>query len=661
MKRGRTLTLGWLAWRQMRARWVSFVPTAVGLAVALALGTAVTLTQSRTEEASLVQTVNGLGPRGLVTVRLTGVRSAADYNQFTADVGKAAVGLGGLVTTRSALLYSARYVPTVVNGVMPARPGADLGIAVLSDLPNHVDLVSGSWPARSQLSDTFDVTMPEDAAKASHLKLGDRACLQVLDGKYVVCIKVAGLWHPRKITDPYWGPEQSVPIAAFTDIPTYFTIIDAEPKSDQPPQLVSVATVTLSPDLEAIRAVGANAALADLRRLHGEFGVKRPDAVVVSDLEVALDQFVNQEALAAFAVDLVAVQLLLIALYCVWFLAGNLLAQQRPAMAVWRSRGWSWRGVSSLLWIELALAALIAAPAGVVGGWLASEAAARWVYRNPPIPPFHADLGRLGIPVAALLVAELTLLALQALLAARHGVLRTRAAASRPPVPWWRQRYLDVMLALLAIPLLLQLRELGSASVRSAGAADDPANLLLPGIAVSVIALAALRLLPLSALVVARLRRSVGARLASVQLLRAPGQHAGLAMLLLFAVAAGVFASTYSATTARNGADRAAYAAGTDVRATFGGVVAAVPDEIPIGGAAARSSVFRSYARVGTEDDQILAVDPYSFKSVMYTRDDLASTPLPDLVQMLADRETGGDPLPSSGKTLSVGEPAACS
>src|SRR5260370_23642226 len=263
MKRGRRLTLGWLAWRQVRARWVSFVPTAVGLAVALALGTAVTLTQSRTEEASLVQTVNGLGPRGLVTVRLTGVRSAADYNQFTADVGKAAVGLGGLVTTRSALLYSARYVPTVVNGVMPARPGADLGIAVLSDLPNHVDLVSGSWPARSQLSDTFDVTMPEDAAKASHLKLGDRACLQVLDGKYVVCIKVAGLWHPRKITDPYWGPEQSVPIAAFTDIPTYFTIIDAEPKSDQPPQLVSVATVTLSPDLEPIRAVGANAPLPD--------------------------------------------------------------------------------------------------------------------------------------------------------------------------------------------------------------------------------------------------------------------------------------------------------------------------------------------------------------------------------------------------------------
>jgi len=63
-RRPQTLTLGRLAWRQMRGRWTSFVPTALGLAVALALASAVTLTQSRTEEASLDQTVNNLGSRG---------------------------------------------------------------------------------------------------------------------------------------------------------------------------------------------------------------------------------------------------------------------------------------------------------------------------------------------------------------------------------------------------------------------------------------------------------------------------------------------------------------------------------------------------------------------------------------------------------------------
>src|SRR6266851_2609284 len=201
--------MGGLAWRQLRSRWTSFVPTAVGLAVALALGTAVVLTQSRTEEASLVQTVNGLGSHGLVTVRLTGVRSATDYSQFSADVGRAAKNLG-----------------------------ADLGIAVLGDLPSHVDLISGSWPATSQSGDTFSVTLPEDAAKAGHLKLSDRACMQVLDGKYVVCIKVAGIWRPHNVTDAYWGPEQAVPMAAFTDVTAYFNIVNAEAKTDTPPALV---------------------------------------------------------------------------------------------------------------------------------------------------------------------------------------------------------------------------------------------------------------------------------------------------------------------------------------------------------------------------------------------------------------------------------------
>lgn len=661
MNSGRTLTLGSLALRQMRARWASFVPTAIGLAVALALGTAVALTQSRTEDASLVQTVNGLGRQGLVTVRLTGVRQAGAYDQFTADVSRAARNLGGLVAERSVHLYSNTYTPKTINGVDVNKLGPAYAttvippeVASMENLQAHVDLVSGSWPTASAGS-TAEATMSEDGAGQAHLKVGDRQCQQVLSpGTYAMCFHVAGIWKPRNLSDPYWGSDQSPPVAAYVDIPTYFAILKAEADTDPQAQLVSVATVTMSPDVNAIRAVGASTALSDLQRLHGQFGVQRPDAVVVSDLELSLDQFVNNQQLAAFAIDLVAVQLLLVALYSVWFLAGNLLAQQRQTIAVWRSRGWSWRGVSLLVWIELAIAALVAAPVGIAGGWLASEAVARAVYRDQSIPSFHLDIARLAVPVTAVLVAELILLALQATLAGRHGVLRARAATSRPPVPWWRQRYLDIALAVLAIPLLLQLRVLGSASVRAAGAADSPVNLLLPGIAIAFIALAAIRLLPLAALAIARVNESVATQLASVQLLRAPGQHSGLAIMLMLAVALGVFATTYLATTASNAANRAAYATGTDVRGQFGGTPAMAPDEIPINGAAARSSVYRGYARVGNEDVAMLAVDPYSFKSVTYTRADLASSPLPDLVQTLADKETGGFLLPTSAKTMSI-------
>jgi hypothetical protein len=657
----RALTLGGLAWRQIRGRWLSFVPTSLGLAVALALASAVTLTQSRTEEASLEQTVNGLGSRGLITVRLTGVRSVSEYNQFTTDVNAATRNVSGLVAERSFLLYSGSYVPQSINGVVVAKLGPafahnllPLEIASIDNLQSHVTLTSGSWPATSKVGDVTEVTVSDDAAQSAHVNLGDRECMQVLGGNYITCIHIVGLWRPRDIADPYWGPEQQVPIAAFTDVARYLEVLNRETDSDTMPQLVSVATATLSPDTNTIRRLGAQTSLDGLRRFSGQLGERRADEVVISDLEAALNDFVDQVSLAAFAVQLVAIQLLLVALYCVWFLAGNLLAQQRQVIAVWRSRGWSWRGVSTLLFIELGIAALVATPIGLAAGWLASEWAARYQYRGQVVPPFHFDLARLGGPIAAVLAAELLLLAAQSVLSARHGVLRARAAASRPPVPWWRTRYLDVVLALLALPLLAQLRVLGSASVRAAGAADAPVNLVLPGVAMAFIAIAAVRLLPLAALGLAQLRRSVAARLAFMQLQRAHGQHAGLATLLMLAVAVGVFASTYAATAARNASDRAAYFTGSDVRATFGGAVTVLPDAIPVKGVTARSSVFRGDGRVGSIDVPVLGVDPYSFTSVMYTRDDLASSPLAGLVQTLASRETGGLLLPPTAKTLSI-------
>ncbi|OLE79444.1 MAG: hypothetical protein AUG06_07790 [Actinobacteria bacterium 13_1_20CM_2_65_11] len=661
IRRTHTLTLGGLAWRQMRGRWTSFVPTALGLAVALALASAVTLTQSRTEEASLDQTVNSLGSRGLITVRLTGVQQITAFNQFTRDVKTSTQNVNGLVAERSVLLYSGTYVPQTINGVNiekidPAfvRDLIPLEIGVLDDLPAHVMLIAGSWPATGRIGETVEVTVPEDAARSAHVKLGDRECMKVVGGNYVVCIHVAGIWRALNTKDAYWGPEQSVPIAAFTDVPTYFSVLNGEGALDGQLQLVSVATATLSPDKNTIRRLGAQASLNGLRRLHGQLGARRADEVVISELEAALNDYINQVSVAAFAVQLVAIQLLLVALYCVWFLAGNLLSQQRQVIAVWRSRGWSWRGVSILLFIELGVAALIAAPIGLIAGWLASEWAARFQYRGQVVPPFHFDLARLGAPIAAVLLVELLLLAAQSVLASRHGVLRARAAASRPPVSWWQRRYVDVVLALLALPLLAQLRVLGSASVRAAGAADSPVNLVLPGIAMAFIAIAAVRLLPLAALGLGRLRRSVAARLAFMQLRRAHGQHVGLAMLLMLAVAVGVFASTYATTAARNAADRAAYFTGSDARATFGGAVTVLPDAIPIKGSAARSSVFRGDARVADEDVPIIAVDPYTFTPAMYTRDDLAGSPLPGLVQQLATKETGGLLLAPTAKTLSI-------
>jgi len=202
--------------------------------------------------------------------------------------------------------------------------------------------------------------------------------------------------------------------------------------------------------------------------------------------------------------------------------------------------------------------------------------------------------------------------------------------------------------------MLAQARLLGSAQVRVSGAADNPVNLLLPGLAIAFLATAGLRLLPVAARLLLRVRQTVAVRLAGAQVVRAPGQHAALAVLLMLAIALGVFATAYATTSSRNSADRAAYQVGADVRGVVQPGAGVLTANIPVTAAAARTDVFRGSSRQPGEDVPALAVDPYTFKSVVWTRPDLAASPLPELVQSLADRETGGLVIPSSPKVLSI-------
>ena len=649
-----TLTLAGLARRQLATRWISFLPTAIGLGAALALAAAVTLTQSRTEEAGLLQTVNGLGAQGLVSVRLTGVSNQQQYNELKTEVERAArVDMGGLVAVRQVGLISGAYLQQMVNGQKPI--GANFRIAAYEDLAAHTVLVSGSWPSGSP-GDTLEATIPAQFAGVVHLGVGDVVCGEVQDGSDKVCLRIVGIWRPAHPQEAFWGQTQQPDVAAYLGVPSYFAMLgrQADTAGALHTSVISVASEILSPDLAVIRAVGAQATLDRIQLLRSHFGIQRADVVVVSSLPDALASYITDEQVAAFAVQLVAIQLLLIALYCVWFMAGNLLSHLRPTIAVWRTRGWSWPGVALVLWIELAAVAVLVAPIGIVAGWAASEAVARWAYTGAPIPAFHFDPGKLVPPVIAVFALELALIGGQAVLASRHGVLQTRAGASRPVVSWWRVRHLDLVLALLGIPMLAETRLLGSAQVRQSGAADNPLNLLLPGVGIALIAVAGLRLLPPAARLVVSVRRTVSVQLAATQLIRAPGQHAALAVLLMLAIALGVFATTYATTSVRNTADRAAYEVGADVRGVLQAGAGVPPSAVHISGAAVRSDVFRGYARQAGEDVPALGVDPYTFTSVMWTRPDLAASPLPDLVQRLADQETGGLLLPSHARALSI-------
>ncbi|HVS48117.1 MAG TPA: hypothetical protein VHJ99_04355, partial [Candidatus Dormibacteraeota bacterium] len=221
----RTLTLAGLARRQLTARWMSFVPTAVGLGVALALASAVSLTQSRTEEAGLQQTVSRLGSQGLVSVHLTGVTDQQSYQAFTAEVRRAARDdMGGIIAPRQTGLISGGYVPQLINGTKPVAPGADFRIAASEDLPAHAALVAGAWPSGAA-SGMLEVTLPEAFVSFVRLGVGDVVCAKVQDGDDVVCLRIVGIWRPFQLQEAYWGPNRAPEVAAYMDVQSYFAML----------------------------------------------------------------------------------------------------------------------------------------------------------------------------------------------------------------------------------------------------------------------------------------------------------------------------------------------------------------------------------------------------------------------------------------------------
>jgi len=652
----RTLTIGGLAAARLRSGWATYLPTAFGLAIAIALATALTVTQSLTDQASLQAALARLGTGALVEVQHTEMYDHSAYTGFQQSVAAASHDdMQGLLTPRGFNVVAGVYRPDTFNG---AKAGGDralhfISLASYDDVQSHADLAAGSWPAAVRDTDgkTLLVSVPQVVASRLRLQVGDQECVLVVDQTHGFCARVAAIWVPRDLTEPYWGAERLVPLAFFVGPQAYFETVDAAQGLS-----VSLATAVLAPDLAAIGSAQVGQVLDRFSRLHTLFGVVEPNTTVSTTLDSTLQDFVERRRVAAFALQLVAAQLLLIALFYVAFLANHLLDQNRRSITVWRTRGWSWPGIASLLLVEMLVLAVVALPVGVAAGIGAAQAAAHLAYAGAGVPGLRLDPGALVAPVALAAAVGLLVIAVQVVFAARGGVLRSRAMASRPPTPSWRRRHLDLVLALLAVPLLAQARLLGSSDVRQAGVGEDPLSLVLPGLGLAFIALAAVRLLPLFVALASRLWRGVEQRLAAVQLRRAPGQHARLALLLTMTVALGIFASTYAGTSHANAADRADYAAGADLRAIFGGAIPPDLQTLRVDGASAQSAVFRGYGRPGggKDDVSMLGVDPFTLPGVAWTRPGLTPAPLDKLLEPLATGEQGGLVVPANATGLSL-------
>ena len=654
---GPALWTGRLAWIRLRQRWTFAVAVGIGVMASVAVAGAVSLVQSVASESALQITLHKLGDGRLIGVSHNDIEQEDAYASFQSGADQnVSRYLGGRYARAGRYAESRELYPVQLNGTTLPFTSVEhsVQLAAHDDLRDHVTLVAGAWPSEPVSGLVYQVTIAEVAARKQGLKPGDRLCVQVINfPKEVICTQVAAVWRPRNPDEAFWGIEK---------LPDNFLELDRAQLFDiLTHQLVDARAATVhavfEPDLSRFHARDIGALQEGFRRLHFAYTVTELNADVATGVDTALDGLVAETAVAQFAIQLVAAQILVVALYYLAFVTGHSLDQQRQLFAVWRSRGWSAGAVWRLVMSEFALIALTAIPFGLVAAWLLAAGVTRAVYGSGASLP-SALLADQVAPVTAVVAVALAVLGYTALAAGRRELLQVRRLASRPQTrPWWQWRNVDLVLALLSIPLLLQTRELGQSAVRAAGLqAADPTSLLLPAVALALIALAALRLLPLVARGLGFLRRGLDQRLASWQLSRHPVQHVRLALLLAMAMALGTFAGAFASTTSRNSSDRAAYAVGADVRAGLQdrvdvpGLLATLP------AVDASSAAYRNFGHAGhsIHEAAILAVDPASFQQVAWSRGDFSSEPLDALMQRLLDKDPTGLALPGRPTLIGV-------
>lgn len=674
-----SLTLAGLAVRRLGHQWPLALAQLLGITTAVTLAASIPLMQSAAAEAGLGQSLSAIGGGGSIEIQTSEMRTAAVYDNFEASSAKVmAADLGGEFVPGAQYGLTSPLAALTHNGKDVTGQGGDPAESVrfYDGLQPHAQLVEGAWSSAGVPPGYYPTTVSQALADRISLKAGDTYCLR-LPTYHVggfrapqpplvpVCFFLAGIWRPINANDSFWGGEPPTGFALergayFTFLPS---LIPNVPPNYTPGQTNSVEPSSAyggqywAPDLARFHAANVPQALSTLTRVQGEFTVGR-DVSFITGLPAALRRFEARLENARLAGLLVQVSLLAIAFYAVGLMGSLFLDGQLAAVALWRARGWSRRRLWWLLMLQFAVISLLAAPLGLALAFKAVQLLAAGVL-GPTAQVSRADLPGLEPALVAAVAAGLALLAWQASRATDRGLVDARRQASRPAArPWWRARNLDLLLAAVGAGLLGYAHFSSGATATSDVGGSDPVSLLLPGLAVALLAPASLRLLALAPPIVGGRGRPLTGTLTGWQLRRHADQHVGLALLLAFAIAVVLFASTYAATDRANVTDRTGYQAGADVRALFNltGQPAPTAAAASLPGVVASTQLYRSSGRPGQlgVDATILGIDGAGVLSAAWRGGALGSSRLDTSTRLLAARDPDGIVVPGEPMQLSL-------
>jgi hypothetical protein len=627
----------------------------IAIALALAVPLSLRLVGDGAAQAGYQSLLGAGSGSSVVIIEQPGIASQnsfSDFQQRTAQLVN--VHVGGDLELLTTYTRTGSFSLKTLNG--KASPGdANLTAAYYPDLPTHVALVNGVWPAGNGRQSPIPIAMSQSGAAEAGLTVGDIACLGTsgtqTDRSW--CVTLVGTWRPLKPSDPYWqsGPSNTDLTLAAADYYQFLAAANSAPGGD----VRFRAGRVYQPDPARFTVAGAPGLVSGLTQLRGQIEIQQGGTFVTS-LDHTIQTFLDRSRVNRFPIQLVGASLLLVVVYALALLSQNYLDAQLQQSLLWRTRGWRRERLASFFLLQMGI---LLVPAMLLA--VALALAATWLLLSEETgtsAPWSFGLASLLTPGLAGLALVLIVGAGLTTRFSSRSVLEMRRALARPSsMAWWRWRNIDLALALLAIPLLGEAQLRSQVAVRGASSGEDLVGLALPAGAMAVLGIAALRLLPLVARACNLAPKNLAARLSGLRISRQPTEHAGLALLLALAVAIGAFAGVYSATERQNIVDRIAYNVGADFLVRYNDQAphdAMANDLAKLDHVASSTQVLRQTVHLGDSAVGItaLGVEPRTFLATAWTRDGLTTPALSPALMSLAKREPQTIPVLMSQATM---------
>lgn len=451
---------------------------------------------------------------------------------------------------------------------------------------SRATVIAGRWPEHRD--GVYETAVSRPAADTLGIDVGD--VLEVVnrrDDTIRLQVEVVGVYEANDPDDAFWFGDDlvasgSIVASSFRTVGPFVVPLRTALEDLTPlrattswrvlPDFASLTLADVGRLRSSMASLGGDLDRDLLTALDGdldgtsEFTVDSGLARLLSELEISLD------VTRANVIALIA-QMAIMAGYALALTAGLLVGTRGSETYLARARGAS---PGQLLITAMVEGLVLTIPAVVAAPYLASALLTILNHVGPlaaidlTITPRPTPLSFMVASLSAL-VAIVTL-AWPALQSARWSLGRSRDRRQRA-VAVTQRLGVDVALLVLAGAAFWQLGEL--AERLGAGARDragvDPLLVVAPGLGLLAGSVLALRVIPLLARLGERIaasgRRALGA-LAAWQVARRPTRYARSGLLLVMAVAIGLFAASYSTTWVESQHDQAAHSVGADIRLT---------------------------------------------------------------------------------------------